>query len=223
MLRTALTIECIPYGIDLDVFRPTAQSSARQTLGIRPDAKVILFVAAKVIQGRKGLSYLFEALHRVQSTDKIVLLTVGSAGSEQRQLQRFEQIHLGQVTDEAKLNLAYNAADVYVLPTLADNLPLTVQESLASGTPVVAFDVGGLPEMISHPQTGYLARYKDAADLAAGILTILDNAERREPMRQRCRAVAVERYALDLQATRYAKLYERAIRDHQKDPTEDSQ
>ena len=222
ILGDALSIQCIPNGVDLTTFRPRDLASARQALGIGKSAKVILFVAAKVTQGRKGLAYLYEALQAIQSQGDIALLTVGSAEPSQ-QLQRYEQIHLGHVADDSRLNLAYSAADVYVLPTLADNQPLTVLEALASGTPVVAFDVGGIPEMITHRQTGYLARYKDPADLAAGILTILDRADLRGDMRQRCRATAVEKYDLDLQATRYSELYEQAVRTHQKHPTGDRQ
>jgi glycosyltransferase involved in cell wall biosynthesis len=219
ILGNALSIQSIPYGIDLAVFSPREQVSARQALGIRQSAKVILFVAAKVIQGRKGLAYLYEALHSMQNTEEIVLLTVGSAGPSHQQLQHFEQIHLGQVADESRLNLAYSAADVYVLPTLADNQPLTVLESLASGTPVVAFDVGGVPEMITHLHTGYLARYKDAIDLAAGILEILDNDALRARMRQSCRAAAIAGHDLENQAFRYVELYGRAIRTHQQHAT----
>ena len=221
ILGDAPSIQCIPNGIDLATFTARDQASARHALGIRDGAKVILFVAARVIQGRKGLAYLYKALHSMRNTKDVVLLTVGSAEPKQQHLQHYEQVHLGQIADESRLSLAYSAADVYVLPTLADNQPLTVLESLASGTPVVAFNTGGLPEMITHLQTGYLAHYKDPADLSAGIRTILDNADLCEGMRQRCRATAVEKYDLDLQATRYVELYERAIRTHQQRPEGD--
>ena len=219
ILGAALSIQHIPYGIDLAVFGPREQSTARQALGLRDRAKVILFVAAKVSQGRKGLAYLYEALQSMQNTEEVVLLTVGSAGPSDQQLQQFEQIHLGQVADQSRLNLAYSAADVYVLPTLADNQPLTVLESLASGTPVVAFDVGGIPEMITHLDTGYLARYRDATDLATGILTILDDDALRARMRQSCRASAVAHHDLERQSGRYVELYEHAIRTHQRHTT----
>ena len=215
MLGGALSIQCIPNGVDLATFGPRAQSSARQSLGIRDGAKVILFVAARVIQGRKGLGYLYEALGSMPNTENVVILTVGSTEPDQQQLQHYEQVHLGHVADESRLNLAYCAADIYVLPTLADNQPLTVLESLASGTPVVAFEVGGIPEMVTHLHTGYLARYKDTTDLAAGMLAILEDDDLRERMRQACRATAVERYDLHLQASRYIELYEQAIRTHQ--------
>jgi glycosyltransferase involved in cell wall biosynthesis len=215
MLGDALSIQSIPNGVDLAVLNPRDQAAARNALGIRQEAKVILFVAAKVIQGRKGLAYLVEALQRLQDREEIVLLTVGSSGDTRQQFSHYEQIHLGQISDESKLNLAYNAADLYVLPTLADNQPLTVLESLASGTPVVCFDVGGLPEMVRHMETGYLARTQDVPDLAAGIRTILDDGALRAHMRSNCRAFAVARYDLEEQARRYVELYEHAILTHQ--------
>ena len=212
ILSEVAEVQCIPYGIDLTAFSPSDQASARRALGIRQDAKVILFVAARVIQGRKGLGYLYEALGSIQASKDILLLTVGRSQPSQQQLQHFEQVHLGHIADDRKLSLIYSAADLYVLPTLADNLPLTVQESLASGTPVVAFDVGGLPEMIDHLGTGYLARYKDAADLAAGIRKLLDDDALRLQMREACRSFAVKHYDLERQANRYVELYEHGIR-----------
>lgn len=219
ILGNSPSIQCISNGIDLQAFRPGAQESARQALGIRPGAKVLLFVAAKVTQGRKGLACLYQALHRVQHAENLVLLTVGSARPSPQQLPHYEQVHLGQLDDESTLNLAYSAADLYVLPTLADNQPLTVIESLASGTPVVCFDVGGLPEMVRHMETGYLVRYQDATDLAAGIHAILDDDALRARMRQNCRAFAASRYDLEEQARRYVELYERAIQAHQQPST----
>lgn len=215
VLGDALSFRCIPNGIDLAVFSPRDQAKARQALGIRREAKVILFVAAKVSQRRKGLGYLYEALHSLRDIGDVILVTVGSAGANQPLIEGFAQIHLGQTADESQLSLAYSAADLYVLPTLADNQPLTVLESVASGTPVVAFDVGGIPEMIAHLDSGYLARYKDAGDLAAGMRTILDDDALRAHMRDRCRETAVARYDLQTQARRYVELYEYAIRMHQ--------
>jgi glycosyltransferase involved in cell wall biosynthesis len=112
--------------------------------------------------------------------------------------------------------MAYSAADLYVLPTLADNQPLTVLESLASGTPVVSFDIGGLPEMVRHMETGYLARHKDSSDLAAGMLTILEDDTLRAKMSENCRAAAVACYSLTDQACRYIELYGHAIGEHTK-------
>jgi glycosyltransferase involved in cell wall biosynthesis len=215
ILGGAMSIQCIPYGLDLDLYHPVEQSVARQRWGIPADVKVILFVAANVRQKRKGLVYLLEALRRLDSPESVFLLTIGGKPMAEQELSGFRHTHLGQLSDEPTLNLAYNAADLFVSPALADNLPLVVMESLACGTPVVAFDVGGIPEMIAHLHTGYLARYKDANDLTAGVRTILGDGTLRARMRQRCREAATARYGLHDQARSYVELYERAIRTHQ--------
>lgn len=219
ILGGALSIQCIPYGLDLDLYHPVEQRAARQRWGIPADVKVILFVAANVRQKRKGLVYLLEALRRLDSPESIFLLTIGGKPMAEQELSAFRHIHLGQLSDESTLNLAYNAADLFVSPALADNLPLVVMESLASGTPVVCFDVGGLPEMVRHMETGYLTRYQDAIDLSAGIRTILDDDTLRARMRARCREAAIASYALQDQVLRYVELYEHAIRTHQQHPS----
>jgi glycosyltransferase involved in cell wall biosynthesis len=215
ILGNALSIECIPYGLDLDLYHPLERNASRQRWGIPTGDRVILFVAANVRQKRKGLVYLLEALQRLDNPESTFLLIIGGKPMAGQELSGFRHTHLEQLSDESMLNLAYNAADLFVTPALADNLPLVVMESLACGTPVVAFDVGGMPEMVAHFETGYLARYKDASDLAAGMRAILDDDALRARMRERCRATAVERYDLQDQANSYVKLYEYAIRTHQ--------
>jgi glycosyltransferase involved in cell wall biosynthesis len=101
----------------------------------------------------------------------------------------------------------YAAADVFVHPSLADNLPNGVLESLACGTPVAAFDVGGVPEAVRPGQTGYLARYKDAADLALGIGRMLDDAGLHAELSAMCRKIAETEYGMDLQTDLFEKLY----------------
>jgi glycosyltransferase involved in cell wall biosynthesis len=104
----------------------------------------------------------------------------------------------------------YVAADVFVSPTLADNLPVSLIEATASGTPSVAFQVGGVPDIIRHKETGYLAKYKDSGDLANGIRWVLSNESRRVLMGQRCRELAEREYSLDLEVERYLDLYHSA-------------
>ena len=214
VLGNALAIQHIPYGLDLEVYHPVEQGAARKALGIPANAQVILFIAANVRQKRKGLVYLLDALRQLQRSE-FFLLTIGGKPLPVEQLSGFRHAHLGQLSDESMLNLAYNAADLFVSPALADNLPLVVMESLASGTPVVCFDVGGLPEMVRHMETGYLARTQDAPDLAAGIRAILDDGALRARMRSNCRAFAVAHYDLEEQARHYVGLYEHAILSHQ--------
>jgi glycosyltransferase involved in cell wall biosynthesis len=214
ILADALSVQCIPNGVDLDLFRPVDQATARATLRLPLEGRIVLFVAATVTQGRKGLPFLLDALRTVQSSAGIVLLTIGDDDALSPHLVGFEHSGLGKVSDESVLNLAYNAADLFVTPTLADNQPLVVIEALATGTPTVAFDVGGLSEMVNHLETGYLARPQDAQDLAKGIQLLLEEDDLRLSMQARCRIVAEERYGLDRQARRYLELYAQARQQH---------
>jgi len=101
----------------------------------------------------------------------------------------------------------YSAADVFVLPTLAENLPNGVLESMSCGTPAVTFDVGGCREAVRHMETGYLAAYGDSGDLACGIKLLLNDRELHRRLAVRCREVAESEYSLELQAQRFLSLY----------------
>ena len=111
--------------------------------------------------------------------------------------------------DESEIALSYAAADVFVLPTLAENLPNAALESVASGTPCISFDVGGVPDVVRHMETGYLAKLGDADALAEGIRTVLGDEELRSRMSVACRALAEAEFGAELEATRFSELYER--------------
>ena len=116
----------------------------------------------------------------------------------------------GTIEDERLLNLYYNAADAFALPSLEDNLPNTLLEAMAAGTPCVTFDVGGCGEVVKEGVTGYTARAGDAADLADRVVQILSaSSEERDAMALACRERAVKCYALSVQAHRYADLLDR--------------
>ena len=100
--------------------------------------------------------------------------------------------------------MIYNAADVFLLPSLSENLPNTIMEAMACGTPCVGFEVGGIPEMIDHKQNGYVARYKDAADLAEGIRYVLDN---REELGRNAREKVMREYREEIVAKKYIEIY----------------
>jgi glycosyltransferase involved in cell wall biosynthesis len=119
---------------------------------------------------------------------------------------------LGFVRDERLQQLAFSAADILVAPSLADNLPLVLIEALACGTPIVAFEAGGVPEVVRHMETGYLARYKDADDLSHGIQVLLQDERLRSRMGQRGRAIAEAEHSLEVQGRRYVNIYEEVLK-----------
>jgi glycosyltransferase involved in cell wall biosynthesis len=107
--------------------------------------------------------------------------------------------------------LVSSTADVFVVPSLEDNLPLTALEALACGIPTIAFSVGGIPDIVREGQTGILTPTGDVGELRRAIAELLQSPERRATMAQECRRVAVQEYSLDVQARRYVTLYEELV------------
>lgn len=169
----------IPNVLDRNVFKPFDKKLARKILNIDPEEQVILFGAAFVQSPYKGWEYLQAALnlfHQRGQLKKTSVLIFGSGDDPKiSEAIPFPTRFMGQLKDEYTLAVLYNAADVFIAPSLADNLPYTIFESLACGTPVVAFNIGGIPDLIQHEINGYLAAYKDAEDLSRGIHFCLNN------------------------------------------------
>ncbi|MDO1451435.1 glycosyltransferase family 4 protein [Rhodocytophaga aerolata] len=205
-------IHAIPNPIDTTVYTPISKQQAREALQLPSGKKLILFGAFKIADPRKGFIYLEEALHVLKQayparTDDIGLLLFGKTDPELLKKDlAYPQYHLGKLSSTEKLVQVYNAADVFVLPSLEDNLPNTVMESMACGTPTVAFHTGGVPEMISHGQNGYLASYQSAADLAQGIYQILFSADPNELSKQ-ARQQVLTNFNETLVAQKYSQLY----------------
>ena len=201
----------IPYGVNTGAWRPMDQRLGREVLGIPHGAQVVMVIALPGAK-RKGLDYLASALGRLGEDVSPWILAVGGRGVLRGIPARFPVKEVGYVESPEFMNLCYASADLYVLPTLADNLPLTLLESLAAGTPAVAFDIGGVPDVIRHEETGYLARYRDPEDLARGIHSVLAGEAMRLQMRRRCREVAVREYASEVQVNRYLEVFELAVK-----------
>jgi glycosyltransferase involved in cell wall biosynthesis len=196
----------IPYGLDTDVFAPQGQRSSRIALGVAPDTRVILFAADGINDRRKGLHLLFEALRGLRAERETILLSLGPGRPPRG--DGFSYRHLPRVNDDLLLASIYSAGDIYVAPSEQDNLPNTVLESIACGVPVAAFGVGGIPDVVRPGLTGYLARPGDVADLRAAICRMLERDDERAAMSKTCRKVAVQEYALEVQARRYLDLYQ---------------
>jgi glycosyltransferase involved in cell wall biosynthesis len=212
--RSPLLIRCqvhhIPYGVDTETFHPITRQMAREGLGLPADANIIMIIAFPGAK-RKGVKYLLAALHKLPQNLRPWVLVVGSRGVLNGVPQGFSVREVGYVDSSEFMNLCYSSADLFILPTLADNLPLSLLEALAAGTPSVAFGIGGVPDIVRHMETGYLCRYKDSEDLARGIQTLLMNANMMSHMRSRCRDVATKEYAREVQVRRYMEVYGQAV------------
>ncbi|HEX3250189.1 MAG TPA: glycosyltransferase family 4 protein [Pyrinomonadaceae bacterium] len=199
----------IPNGVDTTVFKPVDQQQARQTLGIDETKKVILFSSHKILDRKKGSELMVEALARLTvDREKVLLLVVGRGAEEWNVDVPFAIKRMGHVFDDNTMAAVYSAAAIFVLPTLADTFPNAVLESMSCGTVPITFDVGGCPELVRHMETGYLARYKDAEDLAKGMSMLLEDDALRTRLRQRCLEVVAHEYPRELEAKRFKKLYE---------------
>jgi glycosyltransferase involved in cell wall biosynthesis len=168
----------IPNIIDRSLFKPFSRKVARKILNLESKKHIIAFGAMSINSPYKGWEYLKMALKILYESGsrEIQIVVFGSDfNSEISKSIPFETRFMGFVDIEYATSVIYNAADVFVAPSLADNLPYTILESLCCGTSVTAFNVGGIPELIEHKKNGYLANYKDAEDLAVGIQFCLDN------------------------------------------------
>lgn len=199
----------IPNGIDLAVFRPLDTRQSRSELGIPQQAAVLLHAAASLLDTRKGADLVLNALARLPESVKrdVVLVVMGRGGGFLEEETGIRVMDLGYVESEDVKAAAYSAADLLIFPTRADNLPLILQESLACGTPMVSFNVGGVPDMVRPGATGYLAEAENQDDFAEGIIRLLDDSALRERMGIRCREIAQEEYDIGMIARKYQDLY----------------
>ncbi|PSB59042.1 glycosyltransferase family 4 protein [Chamaesiphon polymorphus] len=203
-------VYCIPNGIDTEDYKPIETPECRQALGLPLDKKIIMFGATDLNDARKGGDLLLKSLQNLPESIKseTILLTFGSGGEEIAQQVGMKVVNLGYLNNDREKSIAYSAADLFIFPTRADNLPLVLQESIACGTPMVSFKIGGVPDLVRPGVTGYLAEPEDPIDLCNGIVELLKDDRLRQVMSVNCREIALAEYALHLQAQRYAELYQ---------------
>jgi len=217
-LFSKLPIHVIPYGFPLDVFKPYPKDSIRRNSNISESAKIILFGADSVTNQRKGFSYLLDALNRLSlnNSHEYILMTFGSIPDGLEIPSKYKLLNAGKISNENQLAMLYSMADLFVLPSLEDNLPNTVIEAMACGLPVVGFDIGGVPDMVEHKQTGYLAKPKDTADLIEGIKWIVSAYDSGVDFTRRCRQHVEDNYTAEAQARSYSDLYTNLVRSPEK-------
>lgn len=205
-------IEVIPNGLDTDKYKPLDKFAARQAYGLPQDKNLILFSAMGATRDkRKGNHLLVPALRKIAQAGwgkKTELVVLGESAPDHPPDLGMKTHYMGQLHDEISQSLLYSAADVTVAPSMQENLSNTVMESLSCGTPVVAFKIGGMPDMIDHQVGGYLARAFDTDDLAAGMVWILEDKARHAIVSRRARETVEERYALKTVSHRYLELYQ---------------
>jgi len=205
-------VHVIPNPLNtVNAWRPIPREAARVALGLPPDKKLILMGAdGGVADPRKGGDLLRDAVARVSARQPgdVELMIYGQGKPARNEIWPCPVHWLGVVRDDRVLALAYSAADVMVVPSRQEAFGQTALEAQACGTPVVAFDIGGLPDIVIHRETGWLAKAFDTEDLAEGILWVLGDGERWQALSRAARERAVERFSPQVVARQYVQVYE---------------
>lgn len=206
-------VEVIPNALDTEAWSPINPQTARHLLGLPSTGPLLLFGAYDgAADPRKGFDLLAKALARLRGQAPAPrLIVIGQTEPEAAPDLGYPIHYCGQLNDDLSLRVIYSAADAMLIPSRQDNLPNSGVESLACGTPVIAFNIGGLPDIVDHKQTGWLARPFDTEDLAQGIRWVLGDNERQTHLRVQARAKAVSCFSSSVVTGQYQTIYERLI------------
>lgn len=215
-LFAGVRVETIPSGVDTSRYKPQVKENARNLMGLPMNRKLVLFIALKGLKNeRKGGPVLDEALGIMyrKYPDQIPDLVILGGGQLHEGIAEKYRIHTRSFRDEASLAALYSACDVLVAPSKADNLPLTVLEAMACGTPCVAFNIGGMPEVIEHRENGYLARPFDCEDLTDGIHAVLWDKDCHASFSAKAVQKIQSDFTAEQEAQRYLSLYGELLAD----------
>jgi len=214
-LFNGLKIEVIPNSLETGMYTPLYRPEAKEAIGIPPQAFAMLFGAVDGSEKRKGFYELVNAVkyclnedvfQQLLHEDKIRLICFGRPSHELESIG-IPFVALGHLDTDEKIRNAYSAADIFLLPSLEDNLPNTVLEAMSCGTAVVAFDVGGLPDMVTNGVTGQLVPMSDTRKMGETLIDLIQRPDLLKSMGEEGRKRAVREYALGVQAGRYSDLY----------------
>lgn len=197
-------IHSIPNTIDTSVFKPLPSGEKSK--------KTILFQAMNINDKRKGLKYFLEALAILKKdhpdfAEQVQLLVFGKDTSGALDHLDYPVDYLGFLGSQGEIVAAYNRSDIFVIPSLSDNLPNTIMESMACGKPVVGFETGGIPEMVDHRKNGYIAPQKNVNELAAGIKWTLESEERYQELSKNALQKVQNSYTHQVIVDQYHYLY----------------
>jgi len=194
--------------LDTEVFKPKYKPEIRKALNLPTDKKLILFAGANTQDPRKGFNYFKEAIEISNaSSGNIEVLIFGKSNPGSFDAFPVPVHYLGKITETDQMVAVYNGADMIVVPSLEDNLPNTIMEAMACGTPAVGFATGGIPEMIDHKLNGYIADLKSASSLAEGIEWVLNN-NTDDKLSENARQKVMDNYSENVVTAQYNKLYE---------------
>jgi len=216
ILRSSLlkdrSINQIPNTLETDIFKPQDKIEAKKKSGLPEDKFILLsgFMPSRKDM-HKGTSYLLESLELLKTrlcnkADQVELVVFGNRDDENLPDFPFKTTFLGKINNDEQLALCYAAADAFLIPSLEDNLPYTVMESLSCGTPVIAFTTGGIPDMVTHEKNGYLATYRSSESFADGMEWMINHPDRKQ-LNQNARQTVMDKFPEHIIAKKHIDLY----------------
>lgn len=202
----------IPNCLDTELWRPVDKTVARKILGLPADVPLLLFGAIRGSSDpRKGFDLLRCSLRELQGEfSGLELVIFGQSSPEFAPDLGFPVHYAGHLHDSVSLVLLYSAANAIIVPSRLESFGQTASEAHACGTPVVAFDVGGLADIVEHKKTGYLSRPFDTKDLASGIRWVLSHNNQKS-LGQNARSRALTLFSSTVIAKRYSEVYGAAV------------
>ncbi len=211
-LMQGKAVNHVPNTLETDIFKPADKKQAKQQAGLPTDKFIFLsgFMPSRK-DLHKGTQYLLKSMELLKQrlgvdADKIEVVVFGNRGTENVPEFPFKTSFLGTINNDEKLALHYAAADAFLIPSLEDNLPYTVMESLSCGTPVIAFTTGGIPDMVQHEHNGYLATYKSSESFADGMEWIIKHPDK-EKLNQQARQTIMDTFSEEVIAKQHIEVY----------------
>jgi glycosyltransferase involved in cell wall biosynthesis len=207
LLSDASSVRTIYNGLDTKKFAPIDRVTARRELGLPLDKTVLGFGAVSLGNRRKGLREFITSVSQIKNASDFICLGFGDADASELQKQLPQFRTTGYLSTARELALAYSASDVFVLPSFAENMPQMAVEAMACETPVAAFDVGGIPEIVIPGKTGSLAPLGNCNELAANIQGMIDDPNVRQELGRAARRLIVREFDQEKQTGKYRDLY----------------
>jgi glycosyltransferase involved in cell wall biosynthesis len=206
-----LPLHYIPYGVNTKKYRVLNKALCRSQLGIPENADVISFRSVPFSRNFKGTSYIEEALSQYEPKKETYLLTFESVGGLERLRHKYKFIELGWVYDMDLISSGLNAADIFLMPSIAEAFGLMAVESMACGTPVIVFDGTALTETINAPSCGISVPYGDSKALALAIKSLMEDETYRLKLRKNGLKHVSEKHGFEAYANSYLTLYEKLL------------
>lgn len=193
-LLGSLEIVKILIGLDTQLYQPADKDEWRDRLGLPRDKLILYFGAQNLEDPRKGFKSLMQAFEHLRNLlsdserDNVCLFTVGDSDPSKTYAFPFEHVHKAFMSDPSAFAKTYAASDLFICPSIEDSGPMMINEAVASGTPVVAFEMGVAIDLVNNGETGFRVPLGNSRKLASALLHFIRLSQAdRDRMSYACR------------------------------------